>query len=52
MTFDGWVDHLMREMLDAFTDDDWYRVRTVPVQESPCSASTTGWSSVDLQGIC
>jgi hypothetical protein len=26
MTFDGWVDHLMREMLDAFTDD-WFRVR-------------------------
>jgi hypothetical protein len=21
MTFDGWVDHLMREMLHAFTDD-------------------------------
>ena len=26
MTFDGWVDHLMREMLDAFPDD-WLRVR-------------------------
>ncbi len=21
MTFDGWVDHLMRDMLDTFTDD-------------------------------
>ncbi len=26
MTFDGWVDHLLREMLNAVTDD-WFRVR-------------------------
>jgi hypothetical protein len=32
MTFDGWMDHLMREMLDAFTDD-WFRVRA---RASPC----------------
>ncbi len=25
MTFDGWVDHLMREMLDSAIDD-WFRV--------------------------
>ena len=26
MTFDGWVDHLLREMLDVNVDD-WFRVR-------------------------
>ncbi len=26
MTFDGWVDHLMREMLEV-NFDDWFRVR-------------------------
>ena len=27
MTFDGWVDHLMRELLEVSLDD-WFRVRT------------------------
>ncbi len=31
MTFDGWIDNLLREMLHAFTDD-WSRVRAVPIQ--------------------
>ncbi len=34
MTFDGWVDHLLREMLAANTDD-WFRVRAVPARVAP-----------------
>jgi hypothetical protein len=36
MTFDGWVDHLLREMLAANTDD-WFRVRAVPAQITPAT---------------
>jgi hypothetical protein len=38
MTFDGWVDHLLREMLAANTDD-WFRVCAMsarPAQTQRC----------------
>ncbi len=44
MTFDGWVDHLMREMLTAFTDD-WFRVRPLPRVKATRHVSA-GWMAL------
>ncbi len=50
MTFDGWTDHLMREMLDAIVDD-WFRVRYMPEHGSVMPHAAVHWQHSKIMSI-